>query len=171
MRFSANLDSLSKIITNAFIIVTLVIFFLHVTSITNTSTDTTALLFVLFPAIIITWGISPQYYLVTDSAVVIKRPLGNINLPVEKIDGITTVDRKDLGMSLRLLGSGGLFGYLGLFTSTVIGKHQRWCTNKENLVLIECKGKKILISPSDPLEFVQNVNRRQNAFYNSNNDQ
>ncbi|HEY4289376.1 MAG TPA: hypothetical protein VGN00_19880 [Puia sp.] len=43
-------------------------------------------------------------------------------------------------------------------SSSVFGRIILWCTNKDHLVMITCKDKIIVISPSEPLAFVMDYN-------------
>ncbi|WP_298740737.1 PH domain-containing protein [uncultured Chitinophaga sp.] len=161
---------MSKIITNVFIIIALMMLLLHITNVTNTASGFPFYSYILLPVILIAWGLSPQYYEVTDGVIIIKRPFKSIHVPIEKISTISTTTRAELGFSVRVFGIGGLFGYLGSFRSSVIGYHQSWCTNREHLVLIEYDNKKMLISPSDPVGFVQHVNTLQRTVPSGSND-
>jgi len=78
MRYQANLDSLSKIITNVFIIIALMMLLLHITNVTNTASGFPFYSYILLPVILIAWGLSPQYYEVTDGVIIIKRPFKSI---------------------------------------------------------------------------------------------
>ena len=159
MRYAAPLDDNSKLVTNLIIILTLVFLCRQITDISHDSVTTTILLFILVPVIVVAWSLSPRYYIITETAILIKRPLFSITIEMEDVVRLRSITEEDLGTSSRLLAFGGVFGYLGTYRSSEIGKYQRWCTNRENLVLIESDKQKWLISPSDAADFVKNVNK------------
>ncbi|HEY9262526.1 PH domain-containing protein [Chitinophaga sp.] len=159
MRYAAPLDDNSKLVTNLVIILTLVFLCRQITDISHDSVSTTMLLFILVPVIIVAWCLSPQYYTITATAILIKRPLYSITIMMEDVVRLRSITEEDLGSSSRLLALGGVFGYLGTYRSSEIGKYQRWCTNRENLVLIESDKQKWLISPSEAEDFVKKVNK------------
>ncbi|CAL1518101.1 PH domain-containing protein [Chitinophaga sp. MM2321] len=159
MRYAATLDDNSKVVTNLIIILTLVILCRQITDVTHDATATSILLFILIPAIIIAWLLSPRYYTITADAVIIKRPFLSLRIPLADVVRLRSITEEDLGSSSRLMWMGGIFGYLGTYRSGEIGKYQRWCTNRESLVLIESQSRKWVISPSDADDFVKSVNR------------
>lgn len=159
MRYDAPLDANSKIVTNLIIILALVFLCRQITDISHDSVSTTMLLFILLPVIVVAWCLSPRYYSITATAILIKRPLFSITIEMGDVLRLRSITEEDLGSSSRLLNFGGVFGYLGTYRSSEIGKYQRWCTNRENLVLIESDKQKWLISPSEADDFVKNVNK------------
>lgn len=163
MRYSATLDNNSKIVTNLAIILTLVFLCRQLTDVSHDAVSTTILLFILVPGILVAWCLSPRYYIISDTAILIRRPLLSITIQLSEVVRLRSITEEDLGSSSRLLAIGGIFGYLGTYHSSEIGKYQRWCTNRENLVLIESDSRKWLISPSEADDFVRTVNKVINA--------
>lgn len=158
MRYAATLDGNSKIITNLTIIITLIILCRQITDVNHEAVKTSVLLFLLIPAILVAACLSPRYYKITREGVVIKRPLFPITILFDDIVRLRSITEEELGTSSRMLGIGGIFGYLGTYRSAEIGKYQRWCTNRENLVLIESHSRKWVISPSAAEDFVKTMN-------------
>lgn len=158
MRYAATLDDNSKIITNLTIIVTLVILCRQITDVDHEAVKTSVLLFVLIPAIVVAACLSPRYYQITAQGLVIRRALFPITIVFDDIVRLRSITEEELGTSSRMLGVGGIFGYLGTYRSAEIGKYQRWCTNRENLVLIETRSRKWVISPSAAEDFVKTMN-------------
>ncbi|NSL86681.1 PH domain-containing protein [Chitinophaga solisilvae] len=163
MRYAATLDDNSKIITNLVIILTLVILCRQITDISQDAVFTSLLLFILIPAIVIAGCLSPRYYKIEADAILIKRPLFPITILLDDVVRLRSITEEELGTSLRMMGIGGVFGYLGTYWSAEIGKYQRWSTNRESLVLIESQNRKWVISPSDADHFVRNVNKMINV--------
>lgn len=165
MRYAAPLDDNSKLITHLVIILTLVFICRQITDVSHDATATTMLLFILVPVILVAWSLSPRYYIITGTAILIKRPLFSITIEMSEILRLKSITEEDLGSSSRMLGLGGVFGYLGTYRSSEIGKYQRWCTNRENLVLIESAHQKWLISPSEADDFVKKINQIINVAH------
>jgi hypothetical protein len=119
-----------------------------------------SILFLFLPLAFLVWALSPRYYAVTANAVQIRRPFSTISLLFSDIVDIRSIESGELGFNFRLIASGGFFGYLGLYRSSKIGLIFMWCTNKDNLVLITCESKAVVISPSDSSAFLLDYNQR-----------
>jgi len=101
---------------------------------------------------------APLRYKVTESAVFVKRLGPDLLIPVEDIHEVRRVEKRDLGIGIRLLGSGGFLGGFGIFFSSRLGILYAYVTDASRLVLIECvDGRKYLLSPETPQEFVEAV--------------
>jgi len=60
--------------------------------------------------------------------------------------------------SLRKFGIGGFFSYYGMFKNRVLGDYKAYATHRKNTVVITIKsGKKIVVTPSDPERFVEDL--------------
>ncbi|MES1249700.1 MAG: PH domain-containing protein, partial [Chitinophaga rupis] len=119
-----------------------------------------SILFFFLPIAGLVWLLHPTYYYLTDTFLGIKRPLNSLKIPYTEILTMRTIEISELGLTFRLFASGGLFGYLGLYNSSVLGRFFMWCTNKQTLVIIQCKTKIIVISPDDPVKFAQEYTSR-----------
>ncbi len=63
--------------------------------------------------------------------------------------------------SLRKFGIGGFFSYYGLFKNRVIGNYKAFATHRKNTVVITTKsGKKIVVTPSEPVRFVEELKNK-----------
>jgi hypothetical protein len=58
---------------------------------------------------------------------------------------------------MRLFGSGGFFGYYGLFRTTKFGKCTCYVTNRKNMVVIVADSKTTLYSPDDVDGFLEGI--------------
>ena len=161
-RFERTYDGTVTIITNLIILITLGVMALNIFS---SSTAGLSAVFILIPLTIFAWLIHPVYYAINNAAVIIKRPFGVIEIDLDTIIDVRPLDPSELAVSVRIFGSGGLFGYLGTFHSSSIGRYSMWSTNRNNLVLIECQNKKIVISPSDPEGFCVDFLSRRNRHH------
>jgi len=63
--------------------------------------------------------------------------------------------------SVRALGIGGLFGFVGHFRNAVLGSYKAYATNELNTVVLGFSGEKIVVTPDDPLQFVDAVQAAQ----------
>ncbi len=122
-----------------------------------------SIMFFFLPMLFMTWSIHPLYYYVTDNAIAIRRPLSTMRLSREDIEEVKVIEAGELGITFRLFASGGVFGYLGIYNSSVFGRIQMWCTNKDNLVMIMSRKGIIVISPSDPIGFVTDYKMRSSS--------
>ncbi|MEW5950654.1 MAG: PH domain-containing protein [Elusimicrobiota bacterium] len=158
MNFEAKRDFTVKLITNVFNIgslIPLVLYFYlpHKNSVA---------LFVFSIMIItslLTWLFSPVSYQITETKINILRPIKNIEIELSKIKEIRKIEKEDLKGAIRLFGSGGLYGFFGLFYKKGFGKFYAYCSNPSDLVLIK-SDKLFLISPSQPEVFISYVKEK-----------
>ncbi|MBP6963894.1 MAG: hypothetical protein KBC96_05750 [Armatimonadetes bacterium] len=106
------------------------------------------------------WQIAPKRYDLTDDSLVIVRgwPFRDIPIPVAKILDVCPVKLSSF-TTLRTFGVGGLFSASGWFWNKDIGSFFAEITNGHRTVLIDA-GRKYVISPEDPHEFVQDIQTR-----------
>ena len=162
-RYYANPDNVVKVVTNIVIGAAMLIFALNVLSSSLSTDSVPSILFLMFPLIVLTWAIHPVYYVITPTSIKVKRPVGSIEYPLHLIEEVRPIHNSELGFRFRLFASGGLFGYLGFYHSAKIGQFVMWCTNQEELIMITCRGKKIIISPSDSTAFYYDYLARRNG--------
>lgn len=112
---------------------------------------------VLVPILAITWALHPQDYEVTAEGIRILRPYKSITIPTSSIQGIQAIETSDLKYSMRLFGSGGFFGYFGLFTNQKLGRYHIYAGNRQNPVLILTEKKKYVLTPTDAAGFIAAV--------------
>ena len=105
--------------------------------------------------IVIAYGFSVKSYQVTSESLLVKRPFQNAVFPRSNIASVVAMDKQEMGFAWRLFGSGGFFGYYGLFASKPLGRFTMYGTQSCNYVLIAlADGKKIVLTPDAPEEFV-----------------
>lgn len=61
--------------------------------------------------------------------------------------------------SIRLCGSGGLFGFFGWFRSKALGVYRAYGTDPKRAVIIKLKQRTIVVTPDDPERFVEALKR------------
>ena len=105
----------------------------------------------LFVAVLLfTWLYSPQGYSVRDGELVIHRPWRPVTVPLSEIRSVQLVSPEDVSpfSGLRVFGVGGLFGYYGTFFLPRLGGFVRlYLRNKENPILLDTTGGRLLLSP------------------------
>ncbi|WP_443945907.1 PH domain-containing protein [Pedobacter sp. AW1-32] len=98
----------------------------------------------------------PVHYELTQTALLIRRPVVNVTINPQQIKRATVLDRKTMGWVMRTFGVGGLFGFYGYFTNAKFGQMTWYATRKDQVVLIETfQGKKIVVSPDNPDQFLK----------------
>ena len=112
---------------------------------------------ILIPSIL-SFFIFPVYIVADDEGVGVRTLARTKHIPYENIDRIVRVDEQPLFSpisTIRLFGSGGVFGYIGWFRSKGIGTFLSYATDEKNVFLIyRKKGKPVAISVNDPDEFM-----------------
>lgn len=108
---------------------------------------------VILPILFLTaFLLRPFRYDVDDRQLIIRKYVLPKRLLITDIASAAPVDYSDLKITLRLWGSGGFWGWYGVFLTAENGSKKilLQCSQKENLVLITMKdGKRIVISPDD----------------------
>ncbi|MCL5744393.1 MAG: PH domain-containing protein [Acidobacteria bacterium] len=98
---------------------------------------------------LVAYGYSPRGYVVTGRSIHIKRLLTTAQLPLHSIRAVRAATADDLRGCFRLWGSGGFFGYYGLFWTTRLGKCTWYATARKRLVVVVTESKTALFSPDD----------------------
>ena len=121
----------------------------------------------------------PIYIIADDEGIGVRTLLRTIRIPYESIDHIERMDNQHrlfdshhkfgkmgagfsfqmgifgVNKCIRLLGIGGVFGYIGLFRTKGIGTFRAYVTDAQKVFLIyRTKGMPIAISVSEPDEFL-----------------
>lgn len=56
--------------------------------------------------------------------------------------------------SIRIFGNGGLFGFIGLFRNTALGRYRAFATDSANCVVLRFPDRTIVVTPDRPEQFV-----------------
>jgi len=100
------------------------------------------------------YGYSPQGYLVLDGAIIVRRLIGNVRISLDGVRELRAAAADDLTGCIRLFGSGGLFGWYGLFRTSKLGKCTWYATNRAHAVVVITDARTMLFSPDDVDGFV-----------------
>jgi hypothetical protein len=103
---------------------------------------------------------SPRGYTVTDRAVVVRRAIGSVRVPLEYVQALRAATGDDLKGSVRLWGSGGLFGYYGLFRTGKLGRSTWFVRDRSRAVVLVTATKTALFGPGDVAEFLAAVHEQ-----------
>jgi hypothetical protein len=90
---------------------------------------------------------------VKDESIYINQLKGNIVIPIKDIKEIRRCTKLDTENSVRKFGSGGFWGYIGIFENTQLGKYQMYVTNYSNTILIKTDKGIFVISCNKPDDF------------------
>jgi hypothetical protein len=103
------------------------------------------------------YAYSPRGYTALDREIVVKRLIGNVRISLDGIRQVRTTTADDLGGCIRLFGSGGLFGWYGLFRTSKLGKCTWYVTNRTNAVVLITGARTVLVSPDDVDGFIGEI--------------
>jgi len=101
----------------------------------------------------------PIYIITDDEGIGIRTLFRTIRIPYENIDCIERVDEQQhmfgTTNTIRLMGIGGVFGYIGWFRTKGIGTFLSYVTDAKKVFLIyRAKGLPVAISVNEPDEFM-----------------
>jgi uncharacterized protein (DUF58 family) len=99
------------------------------------------------------WLFSPISYVVTDTRVVVRRPLFNVLINRGDITNVI-VDPVAMRGSIRLGGNGGLFGFTGYFRNSKLGSYKAYATDPARAVVVETRDGVYVLTPKNVSEFV-----------------
>ena len=94
---------------------------------------------------------SPRGYSVDGSAIVVHRLIGDARLPLAGLREARPAAMDDFSGAIRLAGSGGLFGYYGLFSTSKLGRGTWYLTNRDRVAVVVTEAKTALFSPVQPM--------------------
>jgi len=143
--FAASYDSTTKSVTAVVCLLLIVVAWLvHIIYIA-----------LLFPLLIcLAYAYSPRGYALSGGAIVIKRWIGNIRVPLADVREIRPGTPDDFTGCLKLAGNSGLFGYYGLFRTAKLGKCSWYMTNRSKTVVVVTRAKTLVLSPDDQQGFI-----------------
>lgn len=171
--FKSPYDRFAKTVTLAVVIV---LSFLNIygfylllvideSNVTNLTSPSMMLVCMPLIVLIVPYLFSPRGYALTTTGVLIKRPLKNVFIPYDSIVSVRTV-AEELKWGIRLWGSGGLYGFIGLFRFKKLGNVRMYVTDRGKMVLIETRcNVRYIISPSDPVTFIEKIKLQLNILH------
>ncbi len=113
--------------------------------------------FVLFLAIGLSYANSTRGYVYEGRRVVVSRLVGDVTISLDGLREARATTKDDFRGCMRLWGSGGLFGYYGLFRTKKLGRCTWYATNRKNAVVLVTESKTVILSPDDVTGFLAAV--------------
>ena len=127
--------------------------------------------YLLFPVpfvgiMYLVWLYAPIGIGIRGSEVQIIRRIGPVKLNLAHIERAKAISnlKDEAGWVMRTGGSGGAWGYYGFFWSKKWGTFKIHATDFSNLVLIETKNRKFLVSPDQKEQFLGAIKNMNNQI-------
>lgn len=153
--FKTTIDFRVKIIT--FVVIAISLFLTLIIIIFNSISSISAIiLFSLWTLIIFSFLLSPYGYCLCNGNISILTRVKKFNIPVQNLITVRKIGKEELSSGFRVLGIGGLFGYVGIFYLKGFGFCFCFATNYNDLILIKSK-MTFLISPSNSDLFLRMI--------------
>lgn len=148
MNFSAHYDRTAKIVSAVvagFLLMTAAV--LH-----------NWLVGVTLPAVmLLAYAFSPRGYAITAESITIRRLVGDVRVKTAAVRYARRASADDMRGCVRLIGSGGLFGYYGWFRTDELGKSHWYVTDRNTGVIVWTSDQVIVLSPGDPDRFLHEL--------------
>lgn len=101
---------------------------------------------------------APLGYAVDSIGIIVHRMGPNVCIRHEEIAETRPINAREVGLGIRMFGSGGFFGFFGWFYSRRLGWFRAYATNRRDLVLLSLHaGGKVVLSPYPADAFVECV--------------
>lgn len=151
--YTLSLDILAKIITIGILLLFLILGFSNIQKILQEPESTATSWWILIICIAVplfSWLYAPKSYQITQTALIIIRPVKNKKILFSEITQVQVLERGKQGFNIRTFGVGGLFGYFGRFYASKLGSFRLYGSRRNHQILLEGKkGEKIVITPDD----------------------
>jgi hypothetical protein len=95
-------------------------------------------------------------YVLRDDELLIERFGWGIHVPLREVES-AVADPEAIRGSIRLCGSGGLFGFFGWFRNSKLGVYRAYGTDPKLCVVVKLNNRTIVVTPDDPQRFVFEV--------------
>ena len=139
-QFSASFDTLTKVLS-----IVIMVIAIGVTGLTRNP----FLVGLGILTIVLAWAWSARGFTVGGGVLVVHRLIGNVRIPLDGLREARRAESGELMRCLRLWGSGGVFGYYGLFQMSKLGRATWYVTSRANAVIVVTAAKTVVVSPDD----------------------
>jgi hypothetical protein len=95
-------------------------------------------------------------YSVHEGTILVHRLGWATRFPLDEVDDVELAPNVTIG-SIRSFGNGGLFGYVGHYRNETLGAYRAYATDGTNAVVLRHADGPIVITPDDPVAFVEAV--------------
>jgi len=89
---------------------------------------------------------APRYLSIDSASIRLQRLVGSVEFPLTIVHSVNPVSSTMIKGSLRLFGSGGCCGFLGIFKNKQVGKFTLYATELKNLIIVKTTGKTYVFS-------------------------
>lgn len=156
MRFAAPWDRTLRITTAAVVLLLagISVFLLRLATATETtgaSAMAVLLVATLAATLALCWALGPKAFSIQGGRLRIERPLRSVDVPLAAIRAAGPLPDGALRGSLKVAGSGGLFGYYGRFWNRRLGAFRLYATRRTGLVVVDTGDERFVLSP-DPAD-------------------
>jgi len=108
------------------------------------------------------WGVSLLFmirgYMLTKDTLFIRRLLWDTRVPLSGLQSACVEDSRAFKGSIRTCGNGGMFCFAGSFWNKKLGSFRAFATNFKSVVILRFTDKIIVVTPSQPDEFISLLN-------------
>lgn len=115
------------------------------------------------PASLALWAIvlgaaifAPRGYTVRDATLFVHRLGWSTKIDLSDLESVEWEPGATTG-SLRTMGNGGLFGYVGHFRNDLLGSYRAWATDGARVVVLKTADRTLVVTPDEPAVFVHDV--------------
>lgn len=108
-------------------------------------------MFGALPILLTCYFFSVSGYSLQDDQLVVHRVGWATRFPLASVTEITVNPHATMG-SIRILGIGGLFGFVGRFRNSVVGDYRAYITDQKLALVVGMGEETIIITPDDPTE-------------------
>lgn len=110
-------------------------------------------------AIIIAGGyaFSPRGYRIENGEIAVERLVGDLRIPLNVLRAARAATPDDTRGMIRLFGSGGFFGYYGLFRTAQLGTCHFYATDRSKMVVLIGEDRNYVLSPHDVTGFLDTL--------------
>lgn len=103
-------------------------------------------------------AMAPLGYSLDDVELVIDRKISPVTIPLRDIAGAGPLEEGVLRRSLRVMGTGGYYGYYGLFWGRKLGFFKAYATRFDRLAEVKTAKNTFVLSPDDTEDFLRTLN-------------
>jgi hypothetical protein len=153
--FGAHHDRMTQIISGSVVVVLVAVPLMAMRS----GMVAVALALISVAVIALAYAYSPRSFEISDGKFRVKRLIGDVVFPFTSLRFVRDANPSDFRGCVRLWGSGGLFGYYGLFWSKALGKSRWYVTDRSKAVVVTDGSETMLVSPEDHDGFVAAIER------------
>ncbi|TAL02761.1 MAG: hypothetical protein EPO07_06980 [Verrucomicrobia bacterium] len=162
IRFGAPWAMIVKILTVAVFVVMFGMMTIGLIGLPDRTPPFARVLMVVTPLLILASAVPfmVRGYVLRDDELLIERLGWGNHIPLTTVVSVEA-DPDAMRCSIRLCGSGGLFGFFGWFRNGRLGMYRAYGTDPARTVVMKLTNRTIIVTPDDPQRFVLEVSARK----------